>query len=241
MALPKIATPFYEMKLPSTGETVKYRPFLVKEEKLLLMAMEGGKQKEISNVVKQIINNCTEGKISVEELPMFDIEYLFLQIRIKSVEDTVDISLSCNKCNESFSSTVDLKPIEVHFPDKKQSFKIQLTSDVGLTMKYPTLDMMSDMKPGDETKPEFIFDTISKCIDNIYDEEQVYNDFNKTELEEFVDSLPQEQFKKISDFFEEMPKLQHEIKFSCPKCKHKNTAMLTGLQDFFDSASPTTV
>ena len=205
------------------------------------MAMESGEQKEIANVVKQIITNCTDEKVAVDDLPMFDLEYLFLQIRIKSVEDKVDVNLTCKKCNETFKSSVDLKPIEVHFPTEKQDFKIQLTSDVGLTMKYPTLDMMSDMKPGEENSPEFIFSTISKCIDNVYDEEQVYNDFSKKELEEFVDSLPQEQFKKISNFFEEMPKLQHEIKFTCPKCKAKNTAMLTGLQDFFDSASPITV
>ena len=241
MALPKIATPFYEMTLPSTGETVKYRPFLVKEEKLLLMAMQGGQQKEIANVVKQIINNCTDGQVNVEELPMFDIEYLFLQIRIKSVEDTVNVNLTCRDCKETFSSSIDLKKVGVKFPKKKQEFRIQLTSDVGIEMKYPTLDMMSDVKPGDEQQAEFIFNTISKCIKCVYDEEQVYDEFSKNELEEFVDSLPQEQFKKISEFFEGMPKLQHEVKYSCPKCKAKNEATLVGLQDFFESASPTTV
>ena len=241
MALPKIATPFYELKLPSTGETVKYRPFLVKEEKLLLMAMEGGKQKEIANVVKQIINNCVDGKVDVDTLAMFDIEYLFLQLRSQSVEDTVDVNIGCDKCAEKIGVKVDLKKVNVNFPEENQEFKIQLTSDVGLVMKYPTLDMMSGMKPGAEASPEFVFDTISKCIDSIYDEEQIYNDFSKKELDDFIDSLPQEQFKKISEFFEKMPKLQHDINFTCPKCKKKNTATLVGLQDFFESASPITV
>jgi hypothetical protein len=240
MALPKINTPFYDMELPSTGKKIKYRPFLVKEEKLLLMAMESGKQADVSNVMKQIIGNCTDGKVDVDNLPMFDIEYLFLQLRIKSIDDIVNVNLKCGGCNEGFNAKVDLKDVGVIFPEEKQEFKIQLTSDVGVVMKYPTLDLMKDVKPGEESSPEFIFDTITRCIDSIYDEEQVYNDFDRNEIDEFIDSLPQEQFKKISTFFENMPKVQHEIKFTCPKCKKKNKIKLTGLQDFFDSASLTT-
>ena len=240
MALPKIATPFYEMKLPSSGATIKYRPFLVKEEKLLLMAMESGEQTEISNVMKQIIGNCTDNKVDVESIPMFDIEYLFLQLRIKSIDDFAEISLKCQECQESFTSKIDLKTVGVKGAKEKQDFKIQLTSDVGMIMKYPTLDMMENMKAGDEKKSAFIFNTITKCVASIYDEEQVYDDFTKEEIDEFVESLPQEQFKKISDFFENMPKLQHTVKYSCPKCSKKNKITITGLQDFFDSPSLTT-
>lgn len=241
MALPKITTPFYDMKLPSSQEVIKYRPFLVKEEKLLLMAMEGNNQTEIANVMKQIITNCTDNKVDVKNLPMFDVEYLFLQLRIKSIDDVVQVKLRCEKCKDGFDSKIDLKKINVKFPKEKQDFKIQLNSDVGIVMKYPTLDMMSDMKEGSTENTEMIFSTISQCIDYIYDEEQVYKDFTKEELNEFIDSLPQEQFKKISTFFENMPKLQHIVKFDCPKCKEKNKIKLTGLNDFFVSASPTTV
>jgi len=241
MALPKIATPFHEMELPSTGETIKYRPFLVKEEKLLLMAMEGNSQVEIANVMKQIITNCTDNKVDVENLPMFDVEYLFLQLRIKSVDDIAEVMLSCKKCNETNKSKINLKDIKVNLPEEKQDFKLQLNSDIGIVMKYPTLSVMSDMKGGEQENTETIFKTIIKCIDYIYDEKQVYKNFTEEELNEFIDSLPQEQFKKISEFFENMPKLEHTVKFTCPKCKTKNSFKLTGLQDFFDSASPTTV
>jgi len=241
MALPKIATPFYEMKLPSNNKTIKYRPFLVKEEKLLLMAMESNNQTEISNVMKQIIVNCTDNKVDVNHLPMFDIEYLFLQLRIKSIDDVAEIKLPCEKCNENYDVKINLKEIDVNFPEEKIEFKIQLNSDVGIVMKYPTLDIMSTTKQGEIENTETIFKTISGCVDYIYDEEQVYKNFTEKELNEFIDSLPQEQFKKISDFFENMPKLEHSVKFTCPKCKKKNDLKLTGLNDFFASASPITV
>jgi len=239
MALPKIATPKYEMTLPSTGEKVSYRPFLVKEEKLLLMAMESGKQKEVIRTVKNLIQNCTDGTLKVDTLPMFDVEYLFLQLRIKSVEDTVELNLKCEKCGEPIKMKLDLKKVNVVFPKKKVDFTVSLTSDIGVKMKYPTLDMMAEMKPGDETKPEFIFDTISKCIESVYDGEQVYNDFTKKELDEFIDSLPQEHFKKVTEFFESMPKLKHDIEWTCPKDGHKNKIELSGLNDFFGSPSLT--
>ena len=239
MALPKIATPTYEMTLPSTGEKVSYRPFLVKEEKLLLMAMESGKQKEVIRTVKSLIQNCTDGKLKVDTLPMFDVEYLFLQLRIKSVEDTVELNLKCAKCGEPVTMKMDLKKVKVVFPDKKVDFNISLTSDIGMKMKYPTLDMMAEMKPGDETKPEFIFETIGKCVESVYDGEQVYSDFSKKELDDFIDSLPQEQFKKVTEFFENMPKLKHDIEWTCPKDGHKNKIELSGLNDFFGSPSLT--
>lgn len=240
MALPKIATPTYELSLPSSGEKVEYRPFLVKEEKLLLMAMESGEQKEIANTVKKLISNCTNDKLKIDDLPMFDIEYLFMQLRIKSVEDTVEINPKCNKCGESVKMKMDLKKVQVVKPKGKIDFNISLTSDIGLTMKYPTLDMMSDMKPGDEAKSDFIFNTIGKCVESVYDNEQVYNDFSKKELDDFIDSLPQDQFKKVTEFFDKMPKLKHDIKFDCPSCKHENSIELSGLQDFFESPSPIT-
>ena len=240
MALPKIATPSYELTLPSTGEKVEYRPFLVKEEKLLLMAMESGNQKEITNTVKKLIASCTKGTLNIDALPMFDIEYLFMQLRIKSVDDTVEIHPKCTKCGESVKMKMDLKKVDVVKPKGKIDFNIPLTSDIGLTMRFPTLDMMSDMKPGDEAKSDFIFTTIGKCIESVYDGEQVYSDFSKKELDDFVDSLPQDQFKKVTDFFETMPKLKHDIKFDCPSCHHKNSIELSGLQDFFELPSPTT-
>ena len=241
MALPKIATPFYELNVPSNGKTIKYRPFLVKEEKILLMAMESGKDGEVSNALKQIIKNCTDGQVDVEELPMFDIEYIFLQLRTKSVDEVSSVTISCKECREPFRLDLNLNDIKVHFPEKKQDFKIQLTSDVGIIMKYPTMTMVKNVTEGDTESSGFLFDIISTCVESIYDEEQVYNEFSKEEIDDFVDNLPQEQFKKISDFFENMPKLKHDVKFTCPKCKHKNKSTLAGLQDFFGSASLTTV
>ena len=241
MALPKINTPYYDMKLPSSGETVRYRPFLVKEEKLLLMAMEGGKQEEVSRTLQQIITNCTDGKVDVHKLPMFDVEYLFLQLRIKSVEDFANIQVKCKACANSVGSKVDLNKVKVKFPEKEVNFKVQLNSDIGVILKYPTMDMVRDIQAADAENTEYLFDLISSCIESIYDEEQVYNEFNKKEIDEFIESLPQEAFKNISDFFENVPKLQHDIKFACPKCKEKNTVTVTGLQDFFESASLTTI
>ncbi len=227
------------MKLPSTGEPVKYRPFLVKEEKILLMAMESGKQKDIQNALNQIINSCTDGKLDVVELPMFDIEYLFLQLRIKSVEDKAKVTLKCERCGEPVGSEIDLNKVQVQFPEEKTNFNIPLTSDVGVTMKYPTMKMMKNM--GNDTEnAEQMFDLIATCVDSIYDGEQVYKDFTKKEVNEFIGELPQEQFKKISAFFENMPKLKHDVKFTCPKCKAKNELSIQGLQDFFESASLTT-
>tara|TARA_R100000152_G_C6763647_1_gene188101 strand:- start:30 stop:656 length:627 start_codon:yes stop_codon:yes gene_type:complete len=208
MPLPKINTPFYELTLPSTGETVKYRPFLVKEEKLLLMAMEGGKQKEIANALRQIISNCTEGAINVDTLPIFDVEYIFLQLRIKSVEDVAKIKLQCAYCPEQITVNIDLKKVNVVFPKEKIDFNIPLTSDVGVTLKYPTLDMIKENPEGMENATQ-LFDLICNCVDTIYDAEQVYKDFTKEEVLDFIETLPQEQFKKISTFFENMPKLQH--------------------------------
>ena len=238
MALPKISTPFYETKLPSTGEALKYRPFLVKEEKLLLMAMEGGKQSEISNALRQIINNCTDGAVDVDNLPMFDVEFLFLQLRIKSIEEVAKIQVKCEHCGEATNASIDLKKVKVHFPKKKTDVRIQLNESIGVTMKYPTLGVVKESP--EEGDAQALFELISSCIDNIYDEEQIYNDFTKDEVNEFIENLPQEQFKKISDFFENMPKLQHDLNWTCPACGEKNSVRLSGLQDFFESASLTT-
>ena len=239
MALPKINTPFYELTLPSSGETVKYRPFLVKEEKILLMAMEGGKQKEISNALRQIITNCTDGAVQVDKIPMFDVVYIFLQLRIKSVEDVANVNLKCGKCGAGeVAAKIDLTKVQVEFTEEKQEFKVQLTSDIGLTLKYPTLDMVGTDE--DLETAEQMFDLICRCVESIYDEEQVYNDFSQKEVNEFLEELPQEHFKKISTFFENMPKLKHTVKFTCPDCKKKNSYTLSGLQDFFESASLTT-
>ena len=203
------------------------------------MAMEGGKQKEISNALRQIITNCTDGDVEVDKLPMFDVEYLFLQLRIKSVEDMAKVSLKCGKCDAGeVSAKIDLKTVKVEFPEDKQQFKIQLTSDVGLTLKYPTLSMVGTDEELETA--EQMFDLICMCVESIYDEEQVYNDFSKKEVNDFLENLPQEHFKKISGFFENMPKLKHTVKFTCPDCKKKNSYTLSGLQDFFESASLTT-
>ena len=246
MALPKLTTPYYTMNLPSTGEEVKFRPFLVKEEKILLLAMESEDQQEMANALEQIITNCTDGKIDVTTMPLFDVEYLFLQLRIKSVDTETKLSIRCeNDVCPPLTIKLDLDKVKVSNLEKEQDFKIELTKDVGLMLKYPTLDMgkATVNTEEDQNKSSYMFEVIIDCIDSIYDEEQSYkaSETPREEIADFLDALSSEQFQKVVSFFERMPKLEHKTQITCPHCKRKNKIVLQGLQDFFESASPTTV
>ena len=236
MALPKLTTPTYELEVPSTDEKIKYRPFLVKEEKILLIAMESGEPADIINAVKDIVSECTFNKIELKDMPMFDIEYIFLQIRAKSVGEISHLRLLCPDDKETYAEVdVDLSEVMVQV-DKGHSPKIELTDEMGIVMKYPTIDSFTGTGITDVTADNML-DVITTCIDHIYDKngEEKFDakDQTKKELTEFVEQLNTSQFKEVQKFFDTMPKLKHVVTIDNPKTKVKTDVALQGLNDFF--------
>ena len=240
MPLPKISTPTYELKLPSTGETIKYRPFLVREEKLLVLAMESEDQKSITRAIKEVLRACIKTKgIKVESLPTFDIEYLFLNIRGKSVGEEIEVTVTCP---DDEVTTVDMSiavdDIQV-IKSKDHNNTIQLDDSLSMTLKYPSLDqfIQSNFEVGDTkgSQLEQSFDLIASCIDTIYSEDEAWpaSESSKKELKEFLEQLSSSQFQDIEAFFESMPKLSHDIEVTNPKTKKKSTVTLEGLASFF--------
>ena len=232
MALPKIAVPTYVLEIPSTKEKTDYRPFLVKEEKILLLAQEGGEESDILNAIKQIINNCTFENLNVDNLALFDLEYIFLQIRSKSIGEKVELKLLCTDDGVTYADVeIDLDKIKVNFP-KEHTNTLQLTETISLIMRYPQMSAL-DLTTDSDT--ETIFHMIKTSIGQIIDGETVYElvDFSETDLDEFIESLSSEHFKQIQNFFETMPRLKHEVKFKNPKTKKINKRTLEGLNSFF--------
>ena len=238
MPLPKIVTPTYELELPSSGQTIKYRPFLVKEEKVLVLAMESEDTKQITNAIKAVLKSCVQTKgIKVEQLPTFDIEYLFLNIRGKSVGETLEVNIICQDDSET-TVTVDinLDEIEVEKSDD-HSNKIKLAANLMMEMKYPSFDQFikNNFDFKEENQMDQSFALIATCIDKIYSEEEVWAtaDCTKKEVNEFLESINSSQFKEIEKFFETMPKLQHTVQVTNPKTKVKSDVVLEGLASFF--------
>ena len=238
MPLPKIATPTYELELPSTGETIKYRPFLVKEEKVLVIALESQDTKHITNSIKTVIKNCilTRG-IKVESLPTFDIEYLFLNIRGKSVGEEIDVNIICPDDEETqVSVTINLDDIQVTKSENHEK-RIKLDKSIVMEMKYPSLDQFikNNFDFDDGNTMDQSFELISSCIDKIYTEDDVWvaADCTKKELNEFLESMNSSQFKGIENFFETMPKLSHTVKVKNPNTKVESEVVLEGLASFF--------
>jgi hypothetical protein len=237
MALPVMSSPTYELKVPSLKKKVKYRAFLVKEEKALLIAQQSEDPTVMLNTIKDIISSCTFGKLNVEDLAIFDIEYIFCQLRAKSVGEISELVFNCLECNDpkaKMKVAINLTELEVEFhPDHKKS--IDLFDDVGVTMKYPSLDMLDKMKSVKEESIEAVFEVITSCIDNIYAGDQIYSskEQSKEELISFLDNLTQSQFKKIQQFFETMPKLEKKIEFSCPVCNYMHNHSIQGIENFF--------
>ena len=236
MALPKLNTPTYELEIPSTDEKIKYRPFLVKEEKILMMAMEAGKSSDITGAVKEIVHECTFGKLDVSKLPMFDVEYLFLNIRAKSVGEVSKLKILCPDDKETYAEVeVDLTKVQVQV-DEEHTNKIILSDDAGMIMTYPTIDSFKETGITDIT-PANMLDVIGNCILQIYEEkgEKVYDPKDQTqkELTEFLENLNTKQFKEVQKFFDTMPKLKHTFKVKNPKTKKTSEVTLTGLNDFF--------
>ena len=238
MPLPKIATPTYELELPSTGETIQYRPFLVKEEKVLVIALESEDTKQITTAIKTVIKNCIKTKgIKVDTLPTFDIEYLFLNIRGKSVGEEIEVNIICPDDGETeVPVTIDIDSIQIQKNDEHTN-KIQLDDDIMMVMKYPSLDQFikNNFDFNDKNVMDQSFDLIASCIESICTEEDVWAtaDCTKKEVNEFLESMNSSQFKGVEKFFETMPKLSHTISVTNPKTKVKSDVVLEGLASFF--------
>jgi rubrerythrin len=235
MPLPIIETPKYEAKLPSTGKKFLYRPYLVKEEQILMIAGESGDPKQIMQAVKDVIVSCTFGKVNPDEIPVFDLEYLFLKLRSKSVGEVSKVNIKCDKCETANPVSINLEEINVDMTTQTKPF-VQITDRIALNLRYPGVDVLTDMaeKSAEEQKSA-VFDLVVSCIESIIDDQKVYKaeDHTREELTQFMESLNQEQFKKIQDFIERMPRLQHEVKFTCRQCSHENLITVTGLKNFF--------
>lgn len=238
MPLPTIATPTYELEIPSTKQTVKYRPFLVKEEKILILAMESEDNRQIANAVKEVISNCIKTKgIKIEELSTFDIEYLFLNIRGKSVGETVDVLITCpDDGTTQVPKSIALDEIKVRI-DTEHSKDIKLDESLSLRMRYPSLNEFIKANFGSDSTitVEDTFDLICSCIEQVYSEEESWSakDCTKKELKEFVESLTSNQFKDVEKFFDTMPKLSHTIKVKNPNTEVESEVVLEGLSAFF--------
>ena len=238
MALPKLNVPVYETILPSTEKVIKYRPFLVKEEKILLTAMEDGEEKIIANAIKQILRNCIQEELNIDDLPTFDIEYLFLRLRAKSVGEEITIGLKPWGCPQNngelceFTTEVPINLEEIKcVKDKTHTSKIMLDDKIGIMMKYPDISQLN--LEGSEN--EMGMRVIKKCIDMIFTEEETHerDSFTDKELDDFIDSLNTKQMDKIRNFFETMPTLKHTVKYKCKTCDEEKETTVQGLQSFF--------
>lgn len=239
MPLPKLKTPIFETILPSTGKVFKYRPFLVKEEKILLTALEDESGESLPIAIKQIINNCVQGKLDVEDLPTFDIEYLFLRLRAKSIGEKVTLGLKPWGCPNNEKklcpnfTKVELNLEEVNVQKKKgHTTKIMIDDQVGIKMKYPNAD---SLMPNKKSDTENGMNILKKSIDIVFTKDKTYEreSFTDKELDEFFDSLDSKQFKKIKNFFDDMPVLKHTVKYKCETCGEEKETVLQGLNSFF--------
>ena len=255
MGLPKIAVPEYTLLLPSTGKEYKYRPFLVKEEKLLLIAMESEDETQVMDATVNIIKSCLFGDIEVDELPLFDIEYIFLQLRGKAKGELLELKYKCPKCEGSIPVSINIDDIKA---DKQEGHnkKVELNDTLGIVMKYPNIRLQKKLTDAklDATEIQGMFETIIHCIDYIYDAESTYpaKDHTEKELTDFLESLNDNQFQNISKFFETSPALKYEVNLHCKNqeknkdkknketkgkgkvCNYKEKVMLEGLASFFD-------
>ena len=233
MALPKLDTVHYELTLPSTGETLKYRPFLVKEQKELMIAQESEDEKLIESAFAQIINDCVLDDIDPYKMPMFDVEYVFMRIRGKSVGEKVTLNLLCPDDEKTrVDVEIDLEKVDIQMKEDHTNV-IELTDNISIIMKYPCLEDMSGF--GDQGEVKSIFSMIKRCIHEVHDGETIHNkvDMSEKELDEFIDSMSTSHFESLTTFFETMPKLQHAVTVKNPKTKKKNEIIIEGIQSFF--------
>lgn len=248
MPLPLIATPTYELTLPSNGETVKFRPFLVKEEKILLMALQGQDEKEMLEAIKQTVQACAVSKINADVLPTFDLEWFFLKLRAKSVNEVVDLAYRCrNKvtkelngapteatCGNVVKYQVKIEDIKIK-TDPAHSKQIKLSDTLGINMKYPTFQLAKKMTGRPEGKEDVneTLEAVAACVESVWDADNIYDQFTAKEIVAFLESMTQSQFRLIQGFLETMPKLEHDFTFTCGKCGYSDTVHLEGLASFF--------
>jgi hypothetical protein len=241
--LPKLDVPIYEVKLISTGKTIRFRPFLVKEQKLFLMASEATDPKETINTIRQVLKNCILDELDIDSLPTFDLEFLFMNLRARSVEEVVDLKYKCNNivkndkgeditCTGSVEFKLNLLEIEP-IKDPNHTNKIQLTENLGIALKYPSFDMIQKYESKSEN--EIMAGVLTDCIDYVFDNDQIYyaKDQTKEELDEFIDNLQQKDLEKIKVFFDTMPEIKKDVHFKCPKCLYEEDIQIKGLQSFF--------
>ena len=237
MALPVLETNTFELTLPSSDVKVKFRPFLVKEEKILLQAMESQEQKQIVQALKDIVSVCTYGQLNVDELPTFDLEYVFLQIRSKSVGEVAKLKVLCPDTKKDYAEVeVDLSTVDVQVDDEHNNkIMVDEGKQISVLMKYPTLASVDPTKDYSKQNTKALFNVIGEGIYQIFEGDKVHmaKDYTKEELDQFVESLDSKSFKKIQRFYETMPKLMHEIEVENPKTKVKSKITLSGLSDFF--------
>ena len=232
MALPKLDVPIYTMNLLSDNRSIRYRPFLVKEEKILYMAMEGEDSQEMTLAMKQIVNNCVQDTIDIDKIPLFDLEYILLHIRAKSVSDKSNVSISCTNCTEQVPIEIDLTQVK---PSTAPTGKmdIMLSDTVGITMNYPKIDIATlDVQENINS----LWTIIESCTEQIFDETNVYDlqKYPAEDKQEFFDTMTQEQFAKIRDFFDNIPRLQYQTEYHCRECDHSDNLLIEGLVNFFD-------
>lgn len=234
MALPILNTPSFEVELPISKKTVKYRPFLVKEEKVLLMALESQDQKQIVKAMNDIVETCTFGEVQGKTLPVAELEYLFLKLRAKSVGENSTIGLKCKSCSTSNQITLNLEEIKLDVGQLAEK-KIMLTDSVGIMMKYPTADDVLKNVDSKKSDIENTYSVIGACIETIFDTDSVHDvaSLGKNEVSEFIDSLNKQQFAKIKEFFDALPKLKKDLEFKCEKCEESNHYSLEGMESFF--------
>lgn len=231
MALPKLETPTYKLNLPSTNEEVIFRPFLVKEHKVLL-SMSESSEDEIARIVTEIVNVCTFNKLNVKDLPHFDIEYIFLQLRSKSIGEGVDIVITCGGCNEKYDHSFNIDDVKV-IKKENASNKIMITDTIGIELSYPKFnDVVSLLE---DSSTQNIISIVKKCVVGIFNEESYFEaeDQSEEELDEFLMSMTSKQFEKIEEFFVNSPKIVQEFETNCPNCNSRNYSKIEGIQNFF--------
>ena len=241
MTLPILETASYELTLPSTDTKITFRPFIVREEKILLQALESGESNQIVKAIKDIVHVCTFKAVNVENLPTFDLEYIFLQIRAKSVGEVAKLKVKCPDDNETFATVeVDLSKVEVHVDDDHTNkVVIDEAKNIGLVMKYPTIDSIDPAMTASAQQTTKLFDIIINSIDTIFEGDKVMaaTDYSKEELNKFVEQLDSTAFGKMQKFFASMPRLKHDVEVTNPKTQVKSKVTLQGLVDFFESPS----
>lgn len=232
MGLPVIETPVYDVIVPSTQKKIKFRPFLVKEQKILLIALDSDDTQEINRAIKEVVNSCTFNKLDIENLASFDSDYLFMKIRSKSVGEEIQLSVRCSKCDDQNDYSMNIDTLQI-VRNENHTNTIQLTDSIGVVMRYPTMDEISNLRANYNI--ETISNIIAACIESIYDAEEVYksSDSSITERVEWLEQLNQDQYDKLEQFFNTAPYLNTKIEFDCKKCSHHNNISVEGIADFF--------